>query len=44
MLSIKEIDKERNGYVTRNELDDIIKFHYDAEMGNYNLIPIITKF
>lgn len=29
-LSIKEIDKDHNGYVTRQELDDIIKVHYEA--------------
>jgi len=30
MYLIKQIDKDRNGYVTRNELDDIIKLEYKA--------------
>jgi len=28
MLTIKTIDKDHNGYVTRNELDDILKLTY----------------
>jgi Ca2+-binding EF-hand superfamily protein len=28
MLTIKQIDKDHNGYVTRNELDDILKMYY----------------
>lgn len=28
MRSIKEIDKEHNGYVTSTELDDILKITY----------------
>lgn len=27
MLNIKEIDKDHNGYVTRTELDDILKIN-----------------
>jgi len=44
MLSIKEIDKDHNGYVTRNELDDILKLHYEQELGNRNIQPIINRF
>lgn len=44
MYLIKQIDKDRNGYVTRNELDDIIKLEYKAQLGNRNLFPIINKF
>ena len=28
MLTIREIDKDHNGYVTRTELDDILKLYY----------------
>jgi len=44
MLQIHEIDKDRNGYVTRNELDDILKLNYEKELGDKNLLPFITKF
>jgi hypothetical protein len=44
MLSIKEIDKDKNGYVTRTELDDIIKLHYKESLSDRNLTPIINKF
>jgi len=44
MLTIKEIDKDHNGYVTRPELDDIMKLHYHEELSDRNLNPIINKF
>jgi len=44
MLSIKQIDKDHNGYVTRNELDDIIKLNYDAELSDRHIEPFINKF
>jgi len=28
MMTIKQIDKDHNGYVTRTELDDILKLFY----------------
>lgn len=28
MLTIRQIDKDHNGYVTRNEIDDILKMYY----------------
>jgi len=28
MFTISQIDKDRNGYVTKNELDDILKLFY----------------
>ena len=37
MRSIKEIDREHNGYVTSTELDDILKILYKNELGNKNL-------
>ena len=30
MLTIRQIDKDHNGYVTRNELDDILKIHFEG--------------
>ena len=43
MFMIKEIDPDRNGYVTQTELDDIIKLKY-AELEKRNLMPIISKY
>ena len=37
MRSIKDIDKEHNGYVTSTELDDILKINYKKELQNKNL-------
>lgn len=44
MLTIKEIDKDHNGFVTLTELDDIIKLYYRQELMNKDLIPFINKF
>lgn len=44
MLSIKEIDRDHNGYVTRSELDDILKMHYEKELSDCDLAPLIDKF
>ena len=44
MLTIREIDKDHNGYVTRTELDDILKLYYKDQFADKNLIPIINKF
>ena len=43
MFMIKEIDPDRNGYVTQTELDDIMKLKY-AELEKRDLIPIISKY
>jgi Ca2+-binding EF-hand superfamily protein len=43
MLNIKEIDKDHNGYVTRPELDDIIKLNV-PELSNRIIIPIINQW
>lgn len=43
MRSIKEIDKEHNGYVTSTELDDIVKIYY-KELENKNLKQIFRPF
>ena len=44
MKIIKEIDSENNGYVTNQELDDILKISYEAELGNKDLKPILKKY
>jgi len=44
MLMVKEIDAQRNGYVTSYELDDIIKIQYPEELQKKDLKPIISKF
>ena len=44
MLMVKEIDAQRNGYVTSYELDDIIKIQYPKELQKKDLKPIISKF
>lgn len=41
---IKEIDKQRNGFVTSTELDDILKIVYKDELYNKDLIPIIRQY
>ena len=37
MKNIKEIDKDNNGYVTNQELEDIFKMHYEKELGDKDL-------
>ena len=37
MRCIKDIDKEKNGYVTNQELDDILKMTYPEKLGNKDL-------
>jgi hypothetical protein len=44
MLTIREIDKDHNGYVTRTELDDILKLYYKEHFADKDLFPIINKF
>jgi len=44
MRTILEIDKERNGYVTHSELDDILKLYYPAKLEHVDLLPLIKKF
>jgi hypothetical protein len=43
MRTIGEIDKDRNGYVTVVELDDILKLYYE-QLVSRELTPIIKKF
>jgi Ca2+-binding EF-hand superfamily protein len=40
---IKECDKDHNGYVTNQELDDIIKIHY-PELAQNTLVSLFSDF
>ena len=44
MLTIKDIDKSRNGCVTTTELDDILKHYCPDRLGDKDLMPIFRKF
>jgi hypothetical protein len=44
MRTIKQIDRDNNGYVTSTELDDILKLSFPTELGNKNLKPIFKEF
>jgi len=46
---INSVDKDRNGYVTNTELDDILKIAYpapfeDGGLKDANLKPLMRKF
>lgn len=44
MRSIKQIDKDGNGYVTNTELDDILKLTFPEELTTKRLKPIFKDF
>ncbi len=44
MRSIKQIDKDNNGYVTSTELDDILKLTFPEELKGKNLKPLFRPF
>ena len=44
MRSIKDIDKEHNGYVTSTELDDILKICYKKELTDKNLKHLFKPY
>lgn len=44
MKIIKNIDKDNNGYVTNQELDDIFKMHYDQELKTKDLKTLFKPF
>lgn len=44
MRSIKQIDKDHNGYVTSTELDDILKLNYKKELGDKNLKNLFKPY
>lgn len=41
--TISGIDRDNNGYVTNQELDDILKLHYN-ELKGFSLIPHFARF
>mmetsp|Transcript_10922 Transcript_10922/g.13796 ORF Transcript_10922/g.13796 Transcript_10922/m.13796 type:complete len:92 (+) Transcript_10922:320-595(+) len=43
MQTIRSIDKDKNGFVTNQELEDIIKLHY-TELQKYDLKLLFKKF
>jgi hypothetical protein len=43
MMTIRQIDKDHNGYVTKNELEDILKMFYESFL-NKNLDKLINQF
>lgn len=44
MRTVNEIDKDHNGYVTKTEMEDILKLKYPEHFEMRDLIPIIKKF
>lgn len=42
--TIKEIDKQHNGFITTTELDDILKLFYKNELANKDLKHIMKKY
>ena len=44
MKTIREIDKDHNGFVTDTELDDILKIHYPNDFKNKDLNIFMKKF
>ena len=43
-LAIREIDPDRNGYITNQELDDIIRINYTKEMEGKHIFDFIKQF
>lgn len=44
MKCIKDIDKDNNGYVTNQELDDILKMIYPDQLGGKDLKKLFRQF
>ena len=42
--TIKEIDRQHNGFVTSTELDDILKMIYKSELADKDLKPMLKKY
>ena len=43
-LAIREIDPERNGYVTNQELDDILRMNYTSQMEGKHVFEFVKQF
>ena len=44
MKNIREIDRDNNGYVTNQELDDIFKMHYNNELKTKDIKTLFKPF
>ena len=44
MHTIRSIDGDKNGFVTNQELEDILKLCYKEQLGKYNLKPVFKEF
>ena len=44
MHTIRSIDGDKNGFVTNQELEDILKLCYKEQLGKYNLKPLFKEF
>ena len=42
--AIREIDPDRNGFVTNQELDDILRVNYGADMNGKHMLDVIKQF
>lgn len=42
--TIRTIDRDKNGFVTNQELEDILKLFYKTQLGHYDLKPVLKKF
>ena len=43
-LAIRQIDPDRNGFVTQQELDDIFRENYKKEMEGKHIFALIKDF
>jgi len=44
MKTIRSIDRDKNGYVTNQELEDILKLHYNSQLQKFDLKPLFKEF
>ena len=44
MKTIRSIDREKNGYVTNQELEDIIKLHYPDQLKQFEMKALFKNF
>ena len=44
MQTIRTIDREKNGFVTNQELEDILKLFYKEQLSKYDLKPALKQF
>ena len=44
MQTIRSIDRDKNGYITNQELEDILKLHYPEKLKQYDLKPLFKSF